>query len=132
MRILYATKCENPQETLDYFIENLSEEENVCASKKMTKQECSFLSDLVLGACKNREEIDALIADKLKKWTITRIPRVNLAILRLAVFELCFYDDTPGEIAINEAVELAKKYSDKEGAPFINGVLGAIAEEKNG
>lgn len=76
----------------------------------------------------NSEQIDSYISENLKKgWRISRLSRVSLCIMRLAVYEFLFEEKTPISVSINEAVELAKKYSDD--APFINGVLGAIARQ---
>lgn len=77
-------------------------------------------------------EVDELISAKLKDWTLQRLPRVNAALLRLAVTEMCFNGETDMDsIVINEAVELAKKYAaGDDDYQFINGVLGAISREK--
>ena len=89
----------------------------------------SYAIELVNGVYDNLDEIDSLIESKLKKgWTIKRISKTSLAILRLAVYEMKYVDNTPEGVAINEAVELAKKYTIDE-SKFINGVLGAIAKE---
>ena len=75
------------------------------------------------------EEIDALISTHLSKgWKISRISRISLAIMRVAVYEMKNVEEVPVSVAINEAVVLAKKYS-VDDASFINGVLGAIAKE---
>lgn len=76
-----------------------------------------------------REYLDSLIESHLKKgWTLRRISKPSLAILRLALYEMKFEENVPDSVAINEAVELAKKYTIDE-SKFINGVLGAIARE---
>ena len=75
-------------------------------------------------------ELDSLIAKYSKGWKLNRIPKVNLAILRIAVYEIIFENDTPDSVAINEAVELAKKYSGSDDSAFINGILGAVVREK--
>lgn len=76
----------------------------------------------------NSEQIDSYISDNLKKgWRISRLSRVSLSVMRLAVYEMLFEEKIPVSVSINEAVELAKKYSDD--ASFINGVLGAIARK---
>ncbi|MBQ4505732.1 MAG: transcription antitermination factor NusB [Firmicutes bacterium] len=77
----------------------------------------------------HKEEIDAMIEGALKGWKLRRLPRVDLAILRLAVAEMKYLDeaDVPDAAAINEAIELAKKYGDEDSARFINGVLGTIS-----
>lgn len=72
-------------------------------------------------------EIDALLNASSKGWKTQRMAKVDLAILRLGVFELRFDDDIPHGVAINEAVELAKKFGGQDSASFINGILGHIA-----
>lgn len=84
------------------------------------------------GVIEHRDDIDAVISSKLKPgWKLTRISRVALAVLRLAVYEMKYIDDEeiPVSVAINEAVELSKKFTVKEDTAFINGVLGAVAKE---
>ena len=72
-------------------------------------------------------EIDAMINENATGWKTTRMNKVDLSILRLAVYEMKFDDDVPVKVAINEAVELAKRFSGDEGPAFINGVLGKLA-----
>lgn len=72
-------------------------------------------------------EIDALIEEKSTGWKISRIGKVELSILRLAVFEILFDDDVPASVAINEAVELSKKYGQEQAGSFVNGVLAKFA-----
>lgn len=84
---------------------------------------------LVNGVYDNVESIDSVIESHLKKgWTVKRISKTSLAVLRLAVYEMKYVDDVPESVAINEAVELAKKYTVDE-SKFINGVLGAVAKD---
>ena len=73
------------------------------------------------------EEIDEILNTHTTGWKTTRMNKVDLTILRLAVYEIQWDEDVPAGVAINEAVELAKKYSSEEGPSFINGVLGKIA-----
>ena len=73
-------------------------------------------------------EIDAEIDRYSDKWKVTRLPKVSLTVLRLAIGELLYFQDIPVAATINEAVELAKKYSLQEDASYINGVLGAFAK----
>lgn len=92
-----------------------------------------YYSDYAITTAKNIEEkqteVDALISAHLSAgWKITRISRISLAILRVAVYEMKYVEEVPVSVAINEAVELAKKYSTDD-ASFVNGVLGAIAKE---
>ena len=80
------------------------------------------------GTCQNVEAIDKTIAENLKSWTPDRLNKTDLAILRLAVYEMIYNDEIPASIAINEAVELAKLYSEDESPGFINAILGGIAK----
>lgn len=92
-----------------------------------------FLSDYALecakGVHEHQDEIDAKISENLKSgWRISRISKVSLALLRLAVYEMLYRDDIPVSVSINEAVELSKKYTVKDDTSFINGVLGSVAK----
>lgn len=79
------------------------------------------------GVSEKTEELDDVISSFSSGWKINRIPKVNLSILRLAVYEMKYINEVPDSVAINEAVELAKKYSGKEDASFINGILGSYS-----
>jgi len=74
-------------------------------------------------------ELDSSIEKHLDKWKLNRIPKVTLAIFRLAVCELKYFADIPVKVTINEAIELAKKYASEEDASYINGVLGSYVRE---
>jgi len=88
-----------------------------------------YVEKVFVGVFENLEEIDEKISANLKSWKISRISKVSLAILRLAVFEMLYMEDIPQGVSINEAVELAKKYSTQDDASFINGVLGALSKK---
>lgn len=92
-----------------------------------------FSKKLFKGTLDNIEEIDIYIEKYLRGWTKDRLSKVVLSILRLAVFEICFYKENPVSVCINEAVELSKKYATQEDSAYINGVLGSLNEdiEKN-
>ena len=87
----------------------------------------AFILSEVEGVHEHMEEIDAVIANSAKGWDPERMNKVDLAILRLAIYEMKF-GETPVGVAINEAVELAKKFSSDEAPAFINGVLGKAAQ----
>lgn len=87
----------------------------------------AFALQLAQGAAEHFEDIDALISEFSHKWSKSRLSRVSLAILRLAVFEMVYMSEIPVSVSINEAVELAKLYGGDADASFINGVLGGIA-----
>jgi N utilization substance protein B len=81
-----------------------------------------FVRDLVLGTLENAAESDAIITPLLDGWTIDRLPTIDRIVLRMSVFEL-HHCATPGPVVINEAVELAKKFSTEDSGRFVNGVL---------
>jgi len=91
----------------------------------------NFTADLVKGAIDNLEKIDAKIAQYATNWQLKRMAVVDRNILRLASFELIFRDDIPAKVSINEAIELAKKYSGLEASKFVNGILDKIKLEGN-
>ena len=88
-----------------------------------------FLEGLVSGCIENLEEIDAKISENLSNRPISRISKVSLSALRIAIFEM-LHTDVPPSIAINEAVELAKIYGGEESSSFVNGILGEISRMK--
>ena len=75
------------------------------------------------------ERIDKVIAETSENWSLERISVIDRTILRFAVYELLYCDDIPHSVSINEAIELAKKYSGDESGKFINGILDRIATE---
>lgn len=88
-----------------------------------------YLNCIYEGIEKNKEEILDLISKNLKKdWTLQRISKVNIAILKIAIYEIK-YKEIPFKVAINEAVELAKKYGDEAAPVFVNGVLASIVNQ---
>lgn len=89
----------------------------------------NFAEILLKAVEDNSEEVDSVIEANLQDWTLSRLPKVSLAVLRLAVAEIKYIDEVPDGVAVNEAVELAKKYGTSVDASFINGVLGAVAKD---
>ncbi len=90
----------------------------------------SFCLDLVKGVLPNLTEIDALIKKHANNWSLERMANIDRNILRIAIYEIVFVSNIPKSVSINEAVELAKKYSTENSFGFVNGVLGQI-EKKN-
>jgi N utilization substance protein B len=88
----------------------------------------SFVRDLVLGTLDHAEESDLVIAPLLEGWTLDRLPTIDRIVLRMSVFELQHRTETPRPVVINEAVELAKKFSTEDSGRFINGVLSKAAQ----
>jgi N utilization substance protein B len=88
-----------------------------------------FVRDLVYGVTTHLTEIDELANKNMKNWTIDRIDKTGAQILRIGLYEIVYDDETPNIVAINEAVELAKKYSDDDVRKIINAVLDKVNKE---
>jgi N utilization substance protein B len=93
----------------------------------LTQSDADYLLDVIEGVNNNLPYIDKIIEKSSKSWKINRLSKVDLSILRLGIYEISYRDDIPFSVSINEAVELAKKYSGDEAGSFINGVLGKVA-----
>ena len=115
LQMLYAldTLKGNLRETLRGFREGVE-------TRDRTRE---FAEALVQGVQEHRETIDQAIVARSKNWSISRMPRVDVNIMRLAAYELMFRRDIPKKVSINEAIEIAKKYGDKESPAFVNGIL---------
>jgi transcription antitermination factor NusB len=102
--------------------------EDVIQSSQIKEEAKRFSQTLFEKTLQNIEKIDSLIRETVKSWEFSRIALVEKNILRIGVCELLFFSDTHPAIAINEAIELAKKYGEKDSKNFINGVLDHIAK----
>ncbi|MGV3465422.1 MAG: transcription antitermination factor NusB [Heyndrickxia sp.] len=87
-----------------------------------------YLSELVHGTSNNLKEIDEIISNYLENWSVNRLAKVELNILRLAVYELKYESDVPSNVVINEALEISKRFGDEKSSKFINGVLAKIKD----
>ena len=94
------------------------------------EDQTAYCEELYSLLCNKKEEIDRAITDHSRKWSISRMPKTDLAVLRLAVCEILFLQEVPDSVAINEAVELAKRYGEENSPKYVNGILGAVAREK--
>ena len=83
-----------------------------------------YINDIITGFPGKCDEIDGIISSNSKSWKLERIAKVDLAILRLALYEILYMEDIPQKVTINEAIELAKKYSAEKSYQFVNGLLG--------
>lgn len=88
-----------------------------------------FAVELVETTLRNVEPIDRTIAAAAQNWRLPRLSRVDLCLLRLAVCELLYRPETPGRVVVDEAVEIARRFSDEQSAGFVNGILDRIAHE---
>ena len=96
-------------------------------SEPLDAEDGAFAEALANGVETHVAELDGLIAEHAIDWTIDRIARVDLSILRIALYEMLYRDDVPAGAAINEAVELAKRFGGEKSYAFINGILGVVA-----
>lgn len=99
------------------------------AAHKFKPEVVEFAKRLVRGSVEHREEIDQLISTTTEHWKIDRMATVDRNIMRIAVYEFLYEGTVPKKVAINEALEIAKKYSTAESAQFINGVLDGIKKK---
>ncbi len=88
----------------------------------------NFAWQLVLGVWKNSEKLDNIIEQFAKNWKISRLGRVELGLLRIAIFEIIYRDDVPSKVSINEALELNKNFGEQKSKSFINGILDSVSK----
>jgi len=122
-------KDENLEEMLGEFFESARERKSDEYQEDMCENDIKYAEEVIKGTIDRLQPIDKLIQDNITGWTKDRIVKVDLAVLRLALYEILYRDDIPDSVAINEAIELAKKYSTDESGSFVNGVLGKIVRE---
>lgn len=108
----------DPYDSLN-LAEELLEEENI---------DTSLTSELVEGVKVHKSEIDDIIQKCAPEWPLDKISKIDLVILRIAIFEIAFSKKTPSSVAIDEAVELAKEFGGETSSKFVNGVLGTVVE----
>jgi len=101
------------------------------ADETLSEENAVFTRELVSGVIQNKETIDQNIRRFAPAWPIEQIPVIDRNILRLAIFELLFDNKVPVKVAINEAVELAKRFGSDSSPKFVNGVLGSISALAN-
>jgi N utilization substance protein B len=122
MKILYQLE----------FQKDLQEEQinNALEQYNLNSKDREYIIDVINGVYSNKESIDSTIEKHSRGWKLSRISRVDLSILRLSIYEMCYRKDIPLNVSINEAVELAKNYSGGESGSFVNGILGNVAKTK--
>lgn len=114
---------EGVEETLLNFTDNTDYDLN--------EVDMTYINRILQGVQDNLEMIDKTIEKYLINWKLNRISKTNLSILRICTYEVLFAEDIPEKVSINEALELAKKYSEDNSSPFINAVLDKIVKEAN-
>jgi N utilization substance protein B len=122
LQYLYAWSINSPAnllEDLRYFFENVPE----------PREHYSFGEELIHGVIEHIEEIDTRIKALAHNWEFERIARIDLSILRLAIFEMVFRKDIPPVVSINEAIDLSKQFSNADSKRFINGILDRLKDQ---
>lgn len=123
-KLLFRAEFNEPDEMLrqeEYYFES--------GDMVFTDKDREYIASKVNAILERCPEIDALLSGRMKGWTLDRIGKVELSILRLAVYEILWDDEVPTGVAISEAVELAKKFgSDDNAGSFVNGVLARFAD----
>lgn len=115
-----------PQELLDTYLAEVPSSDGMYAQQRVSARDEAYVRTVVEGVCAHEEELCDAIRPFLKNWTLDRLAKVDLALLQIAIYEMRYVDDVPPKVAVNEALELAKKYGDEQSSKFINGVLGGI------
>ena len=118
---------ENLNERLDEEIMKSISGDIALYAGKLSEEQTAYIRAVVKGVANDLPVLDTIIEANAKGWKLERIGKSDLSILRLGVYEMLYDDDIPVGVAINEAVELAKKYDTEDAASFINGVLGSAA-----
>ena len=111
-------------------VDLLAESEALSPERDQQLEIFGYAKACVEGVTANGQEIDDLLETYAQGWTIARMPALDRAILRLAVWEIMFNDEVPDPVAVDEAVELAKEYSTDDSAGFVNGLLSKIVSTK--
>ena len=110
--------AEEVDEQIDLYKEQLEE---------CTEKDCDYIVNKFKNIVEKLEEIDTAIGEVSKGWKVSRMAKVDLALIRLAVYEMKYEEDVPVKVAINEAIELAKQYGTDDSPSFVNGVLAKLA-----
>ena len=122
MKLLYQMEINSDfsEDVINIFFEN-----NV-----FNTGEKAYIEEAIKTIIGNLEEIDSYIKDNIEGWELHRLARIDLSTLRIAIYEIVYRKDIPIEVSINEAIEIAKKYSTEESSKFINGVLGGFVRAR--
>lgn len=123
MQLLFQMDIQNDfsKELKDKFIMEYMEESN----------QLDYFDRLYSSTIENLEKVDKILNESSENWKISRISKVDLAILRLSAIEILYMKDIPDSASINEAVDMAKKFSNEDSGKFINGILGKVARNKD-
>jgi N utilization substance protein B len=120
MKLLFQISInkEEVQEAISGFLDNHEDNEE--------EIDIAYVERVLYGVTENFAQIDECIETYLINWKMNRISKINLSILRICTYEIMFEEEIPGKVSVNEAIELAKKYSEESSVAFVNGVLDKI------
>ena len=123
MKMLYAASL-GGEESMNEVLEQSEQADTLSGSDK------TFLENLVYGVQTRQEELDGVIGQYAQGWALNRLAKVDLTILRMAVYEMLYMPEIPVGATVNEAVELAKRFGEEKSPGFINGILGSVARAR--
>ena len=123
-KIIFASNFQNeeitPEDMIDVLLRETEKDEEV------NNEDMNYIKTVVHGVYENMDALDKKIENHLKGWTMERICKTDLAILRLAIYEILYREDIPYKVSVNEAIELAKSFSEDSSPSFVNGMLAEI------
>ena len=120
MKMLYAASL-GGEESMTDILEQSEQADTLADSDK------TFLENLVFGVRERQEELDGVISQYAQGWALNRLAKVDLTILRMAIYEILYMPEIPVGATVNEAVELSKRFCEDKSPGFINGILGSVA-----
>jgi N utilization substance protein B len=137
LRFLYQMdihSCSNDEQISqqiidDDFFNQWGCEEMYSKEEELSEGICSYAKRIVQGVIENIKQIDCIIQRRAENWTLKRMSYIDRNILRLAVYELLYEGSIPPNVAMNEAIDIAKKYGDEDSGKFVNGILDRINKE---
>lgn len=124
MEVLYRLDLvsDEPEDTI----------QEICARKNPSEEAETYMRRLVQTVENDRREIDLTLRRHLKRWELERLSFLDRAVLRMGCAEILYFDDVPPKVAINEAVEIAKKFGEDRSGKFVNGVLDSVYRSRSG
>lgn len=125
-KIIFELAFQHDEEATKLFEKMLEASEE---KYEITEEDNAYVNEIITGIQNNEAEIDEKIKGHLKDWSFDRISKIDIAILRLAIYEIVYRQDIPCKVSVNEAVELAKIFSEDSSPAFINGILAEILKE---
>ncbi|MGH2569080.1 MAG: transcription antitermination factor NusB [Bacteroidota bacterium] len=121
LQVLYAYELSH--ESIDFILENIA------GSLRSDRETFAFAKQLTMKAIESSDEIDGMIRKRVEHWEFNRLAVIDKIILRIGICELLFFEDIPPKVTINEAIEIARRYSTEKSDKFVNGVLDSILND---